>query len=86
MRSPQVVRRRFSRRHEGEPPVAPVGRRTIQEHVLHQLGVEVRPELVLLPNGPITDYGEYKVPLNLRAADGGPVEVTVNVLKVRRSQ
>ncbi len=65
--------------------MAPVGRRAIQQHVLSQMGVHLAPELILMPSGPIPGYGVYKVPLNLRAPKGGPVEVSVNVMKVHRS-
>lgn len=34
-------------------------------------------------DAPITEFGSFKVPLNLAAPGGGQAEVSVEVLKVR---
>jgi len=51
--------------------------------VERQLRIALPPQLVMLDR-PITDFGEFKVPLNLAGPDGQQVELRVNVLKVRR--
>lgn len=60
------------------------------DHLVHliaqQLKIDLPPELVMMHRGqPITQFGSFRVPLNLQADDGQQAEVAVTVEKTRRS-
>lgn len=83
---------RFRRKAEGEPQVGSIGPRAIARLVAAQMHVDLPPELIHMPRdeqgggGAISEFGEYKVPLDLRApGSGSQVELAVTVLKVYRS-
>lgn len=81
-----MVGRRFNIRDEEQPMIG----RVTAEHLVHcvaqQLKIDLPQELVLMHHDqPINQFGSFRVPLNLRSADGGQVELAVTVQKTRRS-
>lgn len=55
----------------------------IVKAVAGQLHIEL-PEPLILMEQPITGFGTFKVPLNLRTKDDEQVELTVSVTYVKR--
>ncbi|KIZ05144.1 hypothetical protein MNEG_2816 [Monoraphidium neglectum] len=78
-----VTRRRYQRKTEEQGMINSVGRRTIAAAVRDQLHIHLPWDVIML-DGPITEYGEFKVPLNLAAPDGQQVELELEVIKTRR--
>ncbi|KAI8474843.1 MAG: hypothetical protein J3K34DRAFT_517923 [Monoraphidium minutum] len=78
-----VIKRRYRWRDESQGIVGPVGARTLAAAAARQLGVAL-PEGLIMLEGPISDFGEFKVPLNLAGPDGRQIELKVDVIKARR--
>ncbi|MEW5315395.1 MAG: hypothetical protein WDW38_006828 [Sanguina aurantia] len=80
----------FSRRNgwktsEPDRMLQPITAKQIQVTTQLQLGIALHPSHLLM-DAPITAFGTYKIPLNLRTKEGVQVELTVNVRAVRRTR
>lgn len=80
----------FSRRNgwktsEPERMLEPITAKQIQATMQLQLGIALDPSHLLM-DAPITGFGTYKIPLNLRTKEGVQAELTVNVRAVRRTR
>lgn len=77
--------RRNWRYPEEERMIGGVGRGRISELVARQMAVDLPPHLISVDR-PISQYGDYRVPLAMEDGSGNQVELTVNVIKTHSMQ
>jgi ribosomal protein L9 len=81
----QVVSRRFSKKGPDQAMVGSVTAQQLCLYAARQLHVELPRELLMMDDhAPITQFGSYTVPLNLRDEQGQQVELLVQVNKTYR--
>lgn len=81
----QVVSRRFSWKQPDQPMVGALSAKQLALYAAKQLHIELPRELILMDDStPITQFGSYRVPLNLRDEGGRQVELSVQVNKTYR--
>lgn len=78
-----TTKRRFRRRTEEEGMVGSVRAADIRRLAEEQLNI-VLPRSQIMLDEPITEFGEFKVPLNFCTKDGRQVELRLEILKTRR--
>uniref|UniRef100_A0A383V847 Large ribosomal subunit protein bL9c n=1 Tax=Tetradesmus obliquus TaxID=3088 RepID=A0A383V847_TETOB len=81
-----VIGRRFNQQHPEQPMLGEVTAQHLAACAAKQLHVSLPPELILMhSHSPIKAFGSFKVPLNLKDAEGQQVELEVEVNRTRRS-
>jgi ribosomal protein L9 len=78
-------RRAASTGTEEQRMLGVVSKDHVAQLVLEQLHIELPPSQILM-DGNITQFGHFRVPLNLRSSRGKQVELRLEVHKVRRTR